>query len=312
MIKHMLADNMSVSISDIATFFTLRRLMSVELGSPAFLTSLVRHGRVMELFRKRHTPRAKSFFSGWLESPKAEALGHLDATARATAMQEGDFLQRAAAERSKIAGKSCCSEDSDGEMPVSFARTLQNQPRSLHTVATRVTPADGFARLDLGQSELDGLRAIFDRVSAGSQLMRAAPRSAKHSGTVALFTGGNRGQRSAATEALAHELHLPLYRVDLGRLTSRYIGSTEMHLAQIFNSAGRAGAILLFDEADALFGKRTHVSDSHHKYADNGVSLTPSMEQYCGLVVIAADSSSDVDPKLLKRVRHHVAFPKRH
>lgn len=187
-----------------------------------------------------------------------------------------------------------------------------SQARSLQSVATRVTPASSFGGLSLPQSELSVLRAISDRVTAGLPRMKTAGPGATPPGTIALFLGQDRAQKSAAVEALAHELRLPLYRVDLGQLTSKYINATEMHLAPLSNTAERGGAILFFDEADALFGKRTEVKDSHDRYANDRVNLTPLMAQYRGLIVIAADSSSHVDPRLLERVRYRVSFGKPH
>jgi SpoVK/Ycf46/Vps4 family AAA+-type ATPase len=195
---------------------------------------------------------------------------------------------------------------------VALSLNSLSQVRSLHSVATRVTPASSFAGLSLPQSELNVLRAISDRVTVGLPLMKTAGSGAAPPGTVALFLGEDRAQKSAAVEALAHELRLPLYRVDLGQLTSKYVQATEMHLAPLSNTAERGGAILFFDEADVLFGKRTEVKDSHDRYANNRLNLTPQMEQYRGLIVIAANSSNDVDPRLLERVRYRVTFPKPH
>ena len=180
---------------------------------------------------------------------------------------------------------------------MALSLNLLSQARSLHSVATRVTPASSFAGLSLPQSELNVLRAISDRVAAGLPLMKTAGAGATPPGTVALFLGDDRAQKSAAAEALAHELRLPLYRVGLGQLTSKYINATEMHLAPLSNTAERGAAILFFDEADSLFGKRTEVKDSHDRYANDRVNLTPLMAQYRGVIVIAAQSSSHVDPK---------------
>ncbi len=189
---------------------------------------------------------------------------------------------------------------------MSFAPELPDEFPSQQPVATRVEPACTFAGLSVATSALEALHAISAQVSAGLQQSSAggAPLA-----TIALFTGAGGSQKAAATQAIAHALQLPLYRVDLHRLTSKYIGETEKNLAVLFNPIRSGGAILLFDEGDALFGKRTEVAEGHDRYAENPILLAPQMEHYPGLIVIAAESDDDVDPELLKRVRYRVVFP---
>jgi SpoVK/Ycf46/Vps4 family AAA+-type ATPase len=113
-----------------------------------------------------------------------------------------------------------------------------------------------------------------------------------------------------AAEVLANELRLDLYRIDLSQVVSKYIGETEKNLARVFDAAEAGGAILLFDEADALFGKRSEVKDSHDRYANIEVSyLLQRMEAYRGLAILTTNMKSALDTAFLRRLRFVVQFP---
>ena len=113
-----------------------------------------------------------------------------------------------------------------------------------------------------------------------------------------------------AAEVLANELRLDLYRIDLSAVVSKYIGETEKNLRRVFDAAEDGGAILLFDEADALFGKRSEVKDSHDRYANIEVSyLLQRMEAYRGLAILTTNLKSALDPAFLRRLRFVVAVP---
>ncbi|MNQ63206.1 ATP-dependent zinc metalloprotease FtsH 3 [compost metagenome] len=113
-----------------------------------------------------------------------------------------------------------------------------------------------------------------------------------------------------AAEVLARETGLDLYRIDLSAVVSKYIGETEKNLRRLFEAAEDGGAILLFDEADALFGKRTEVKDSHDRYANIEISyLLQRMESYRGLAVLTTNLKSNLDSAFLRRLRFVVQFP---
>ena len=113
-----------------------------------------------------------------------------------------------------------------------------------------------------------------------------------------------------AAEVLANELALDLYRIDLSAVVSKYIGETEKNLRRLFDAAEETGAILLFDEADALFGKRSEVKDSHDRYANIEVSyLLQRMEAYRGLAILTTNFRAALDPAFLRRIRFIVNFP---
>lgn len=129
-------------------------------------------------------------------------------------------------------------------------------------------------------------------------------------GLSALFFGDSGTGKTLACEVLANEIDLDLYRIDLSAVVSKYIGETEKNLGRVFDAAEDCGAILLFDEADALFGKRSEVKDSHDRYANIEVSyLLQRMETYGGLVVLTTNQRSALDPAFLRRLRFVVQFP---
>jgi SpoVK/Ycf46/Vps4 family AAA+-type ATPase len=109
---------------------------------------------------------------------------------------------------------------------------------------------------------------------------------------------------------MAGELRLDLYRIDLSQVVSKYIGETEKNLRRVFDAAEEAGAVLLFDEADALFGKRSEVRDSHDRYANIEVSyLLQRMEAYRGLAILTTNMKQALDPAFTRRIRFVVQFP---
>ena len=137
-----------------------------------------------------------------------------------------------------------------------------------------------------------------------------AAKGARGLGISALFAGESGTGKTMAAEVLANELHLDLYRIDLAAVVSKYIGETEKNLKRVFDAAEDSGAILLFDEADALFGKRSEVKDSHDRYANIEVSyLLQRMEAYRGLAILTTNLKNALDTAFLRRLRFVVQFP---
>jgi SpoVK/Ycf46/Vps4 family AAA+-type ATPase len=129
-------------------------------------------------------------------------------------------------------------------------------------------------------------------------------------GISALFAGPSGTGKTMAAEVLARELRLDLYRIDLSSTVSKYIGETEKNLKKIFDAAEAGGVILLFDEADALFGKRSDVKDSHDRHANIEVSyLLQRMEAYRGLAILTTNLKRSLDSAFLRRIRFIVEFP---
>jgi SpoVK/Ycf46/Vps4 family AAA+-type ATPase len=128
-------------------------------------------------------------------------------------------------------------------------------------------------------------------------------------GISALFAGESGTGKTMAAEVLANALQLDLYRVDLSSVVNKYIGETEKHLRRVFDAFESCGAILFFDECDALFGKRTDVRDSHDRYANIEVNyLLQRLESYRGVAILATNNRSAVDAAFLRRLRFVVMF----
>ena len=129
-------------------------------------------------------------------------------------------------------------------------------------------------------------------------------------GSAALFAGESGTGKTLAAEAIANEVELDLYRVDLATVVSKYIGETEKNLQRLFDAAETSGAVLLFDEADALFGKRSEVKDSHDRYANIEVAyLLQRIEAYRGLAILTTNMKSALDRAFLRRIRFVVQLP---
>ena len=134
--------------------------------------------------------------------------------------------------------------------------------------------------------------------------------SSRGLGIAAMFSGVSGTGKTMAAEVLAKTLSLDLFRIDLSAVISKYIGETEKNLRRIFDAAEAGGAILLFDEADALFGRRSDVKDSHDRYANIEVSyLLQRMEAYRGLAILTTNLKHAIDSAFLRRLRFVVEFP---
>jgi hypothetical protein len=184
---------------------------------------------------------------------------------------------------------------------------------ALDELAQRIEAVAGWDELVLPAAQKDTLREIVAQVRGRSTVYDDwgfASKSSRGLGISALFSGASGTGKTMAAEAIAGELDLDLYRIDLSSVVSKYIGETEKNLRRVFDAADAGGAILLFDEADALFGKRTEVKDSHDRYANIEVSyLLQRMEAYRGLAILTTNLKDGVDPAFLRRLRFVVNFP---
>jgi SpoVK/Ycf46/Vps4 family AAA+-type ATPase len=124
------------------------------------------------------------------------------------------------------------------------------------------------------------------------------------------LAGASGTGKTLSAEILGHALDLDVYRIDLSAVVSKYIGETEKNLRRVFDAAEGSGVVLLFDEADALFGKRTEVKDSHDRHANLEVSyLLQRMEAYRGLAILTTNLKASLDQAFLRRIRFVVQFP---
>jgi DNA polymerase III delta prime subunit len=183
----------------------------------------------------------------------------------------------------------------------------------LGSLAQRLTPCYTWDDIVLSDDLMRQLREIADQVAARSQVYESwgfGARLPRGRGIGALFSGPSGTGKTMAAEILANHLQLDLYRIDLAGVVSKYIGETEKNLRNVFDAAEQSGAILFFDEADALFGKRTEVRDSHDRYANIEVNyLLQRMEDYRGLAILCTNRRSALDRAFLRRLRFLVEFP---
>jgi hypothetical protein len=200
----------------------------------------------------------------------------------------------------------------EGAQGLWAACRAQTRPR-LDTLARRIEPVAGWDDLVLPDAELTLLHHIVDQVRGRATVLRSwglAEQITRGSAVTALFAGGSGTGKTLAAEVIAHELQLDMYRIDLAGVVSKYIGETEQNLRRVFDAAEEGGTLLMFDEADALFGKRSAVKDSHDRYANIEVSyLLARMEDYRGVAILASNLRHALDEAFLRRLRFIVTFP---
>ncbi len=232
--------------------------------------------------------------------------GSLDGVAWQFRLSAGTIAQTGAQLRRRLAG---------GERPEGLLwRACRKAGRlKLDELAQRIDPAADWAVLVLPPAQVTTLRAMAAQVRHRLTVYQDwgfGHRSTRGLGITALFAGESGTGKTMAAEVLANELNLDLYRIDLSAVVSKYIGETERNLRRLFDAADESGAILLFDEADALFGKRSEVKDSHDRYANIEVSyLLQRMEAYRGLAILTTNMKAALDQAFHRRLRFVIQFP---
>jgi SpoVK/Ycf46/Vps4 family AAA+-type ATPase len=184
---------------------------------------------------------------------------------------------------------------------------------NLQRFALMIEPRYGWDDLVLPEDRMRQLHAIASRLRFRSIVHRdwdLGKKLARGRGLSVLFSGPTGAGKTMAADVLASELSLHLFQIDLSTVVSKYIGETERNLSAIFHEAELSQSLLFFDEADALFGKRTEVKDAHDRYANIEVNyLLQRIEQYEGLVVLATNFQKNLDEAFLRRLHHVVEFP---
>ncbi len=184
---------------------------------------------------------------------------------------------------------------------------------SLDDLAQRITVKASWEDLVLPPRQLETLRDIVIQVRQRARVYEEwgfAEKSSRGLGISTLFSGPSGTGKTLAAEVLAAGLQLDLYRIDLSQVVSKYIGETEKNLKRIFDAAEGGSAVLLFDEADALFGKRSEVKDSHDRYANIEVSyLLQRIEAFRGLAILTTNLKESIDEAFMRRVRFAINFP---
>jgi vesicle-fusing ATPase len=200
------------------------------------------------------------------------------------------------------------------EMAPTLRRLCRERARvRLDALAERIHPEATWDDLVLPAGHLELLYDIARHVRHRTQVYERwgfADRVIRGLGVTALFAGESGTGKTLAAEVLAADLELDLYRIDLSATVSKYIGETEKNLRRLFDAAEASGAVLLFDEADALFGKRGEVKDGHDRYANLEVAyLLQRMESYRGLAILTTNMRSHIDRAFLRRLRFVIQFP---
>jgi ATPase family protein associated with various cellular activities (AAA)/winged helix domain-containing protein len=205
-------------------------------------------------------------------------------------------------------------EEDPDEAAALLWETCRRQSRArLDDLAQRIETTASWDDLVLPNLQMQILRDIVTHVRHRVRVYDHwgfAARNSRGLGISALFAGASGTGKTLAAEIMANKLRLDLYRIDLSQVVSKYIGETEKNLRRVFDAAEAAGAVLLFDEADALFGKRSEVKDSHDRYANIEVSyLLQRMEAYRGLAILTTNMKQALDPAFTRRIRFVVQFP---
>jgi ATPase family associated with various cellular activities (AAA) len=204
-------------------------------------------------------------------------------------------------------------EDGDEIVALLWDAARARARPTLGSLAQRIEPKATWDLLVLPEAQRDTLREVAAQVRQRQKVYETwgfAARSDRGLGISALFAGPSGTGKTMAAEVLARELRLDLVHVDLSSVVSKYIGETEKNLRRIFDAADEGGAIILFDEADALFGRRSEVKDSHDRYANIEVSyLLQRMEAYRGLAILTTNLADNLDPAFMRRIRFVLRFP---
>jgi AAA+ superfamily predicted ATPase len=190
-------------------------------------------------------------------------------------------------------------------------RAQSNQ--KLATLTKRIKPKYKWEDIILPEEKTEQLREVTNYIKNKSVVYHDWGFDNKLSlgkGLNILFSGPSGTGKTMSAEVIASELSLDLYRIDLSLVVSKYIGETEKNLSRIFKEAEQSNAILFFDEADAIFGKRSEVRDSHDRYANIEISyLLQKMEENEGIVILASNLSRNIDDAFLRRMHSTIEFP---
>ncbi|HEX7313610.1 MAG TPA: AAA family ATPase [Pyrinomonadaceae bacterium] len=194
-----------------------------------------------------------------------------------------------------------------------FAAARAQSRHELSALAAKVEPRYEWEDIQLPDDQLEQLREICAQAACGHVVYGEWGFGRKMTagrGVVALFSGPPGTGKTMAAEVIANELRLDLFKIDLSQIVSKYIGETEKNLDRIFREARRSNAVLFFDEADALFGKRSEVKDAHDRYANIEIGyLLQKIEEFDGIAILATNLRQNMDEAFVRRMRVIVEFP---
>jgi hypothetical protein len=255
----------------------------------------------------------KALWQRQLGPVSEEIGGKLDSMAEVFTLGAKDISNIADALQEETLLRSLDRHSADALDDTAWRLCREASRRSLDELATHVEERAAWKDLILPTAPAAILRQIVAHARQASTVHGRwgfAGRDTRGLGLSALFSGASGTGKTMAAGVLAQELNRDLYQIDLATVVSKYIGETEKHLRKIFDAAERSGAILLFDEADALFGKRSQVRDSHDRYANLEVSyLLQRMESYRGIAILTSNMQNALDPAFQRRLRFVIQFP---
>jgi len=222
---------------------------------------------------------------------------------------------RLAGSQIETAGRAARSAASGrGPTFAELSEAARRQSRQLlEPLATRVPAVADWSDLVLPTEAITALRELCDRVSHRDTVMRTWGMDRRTNGRLginALFAGPSGTGKTMAAQVIAGQMGLDLFTIDLSSVVSKYIGETEKNLDAIFAASAQADVVLFFDEADALFGKRSQVRDSHDRYANLEISyLLQRMESHDGVAILATNLRQNLDEAFLRRLAFTIRFP---
>lgn len=271
----------------------------------------LRHSRLERIAIDRPDPASQqALWNFALGEAATRCNGHVERVATQFSFDYEQILRTGEAVRRQVD----CSGDTGaaaGEQLLASCRA--GAPGALDVLAQRIEPRAGWQDIMLPEASLEALRAIAAQVRQQGKVLERrgfAAQTTRGLGISALFHGPSGTGKTLAAEVLALDLGLDLWRIDLSQMVSKYIGETEKNLAAIFDAAENTGSILLFDEADALFGRRSEVRDSHDRYANIEVSyLLQRIEAYRGLAILTSNLRANLDTAFMRRITFFVSFP---
>ena len=220
--------------------------------------------------------------------------------------------------RARLRGAAPSSSPAGGPEPQPTARELFAAARAqsrheLSALATKIEPKYSWDDIQLPEDQLEQLREICAQAECGHVVYGEWGFGRKMSagrGVVALFTGPPGTGKTMAAEVVANDLGLDLFKIDLSQMVSKYIGETEKNLDRIFREARSSNAVLFFDEADALFGKRSEVKEAHDRYANIEIGyLLQKLEEFDGIAVLATNLRQNMDEAFVRRMHVIIELP---
>jgi hypothetical protein len=239
----------------------------------------------------------------------AEDINLLAARYRLTSGQIADAVALAFVQAHRSAGAHVLHQPTLGDL-CAGARAQVRVPMT--ELARKIEPRASWTDLVVLPETLVQLRELCDQVKYRHVVYEEwgfGQKLTLGKGVVALFSGQPGTGKTMASEIIARELALDLYKIDLSQVVSKYIGETEKNLDRVFNTAERANAILLFDEADTLFGQRSQVRDAHDRYANLEVGyLLQKMEEYDGLAILSTNLAANMDAAFIRRLAFRIEF----